>query len=322
MRPTNEKMIGMYTTMLRIRRFEEKIEELVLLARISGFVHLSIGQEAVAAGVCGNLEASDYITSTHRGHGHVIAKGADVRLMMAELFAKRTGYCKGKGGSMHIADLDLGILGANGIVGGGPPIAVGAALASWYRGARNVCACFFGDGASNQGTTHEAMNLASVWRLPVVFVAENNRFGEFTRQADHQRVESVADRAAGYDIPGVVVDGNDALAVYEAAAEAIARAREGKGPTLLECKTYRIKGHFVGDGESYRQPEEVRQWKAPDRDPISRFEKKLVEMKILTEKKVEQLKGSVQSEIEEAVRFAEESPEPDLGDLLQDVYAN
>jgi pyruvate dehydrogenase E1 component alpha subunit len=318
---TEQKMIDMYRTMVRIRRFEEKIEELVLVARISGFVHLSIGQEAVAVGVCAALEPSDYITSTHRGHGHVIAKGADVRRMMAELFAKRTGTCKGKGGSMHIADLDLGILGANGIVGGGPPIAVGAALASWYRESRQVCACFFGDGASNQGTTHEAMNLASVLRLPVVFVAENNRFGEFTRQSEHQRVESIADRAAGYDMPGVVVDGNDAVAVFEAAGEAVARAREGKGPTLLECKTYRIKGHFVGDGESYRTPDEVKVWTDPERDPIARFERKLIEMKILSADKAEEIQRAVQAEIEEAVRFAEESPEPELSELLEDVYA-
>ncbi len=318
---TEQQMIDMYRTMVRIRRFEEKIEELVLVAKISGFVHLSIGQEAVAAGVCAALGPTDSITSTHRGHGHVIAKGADVRGMMAELFAKRTGTCKGKGGSMHIADLDLGILGANGIVGGGPPIAVGAALASWYRESRQVCACFFGDGASNQGTTHEAMNLASVWRLPVVFVAENNTFGEFTRQSEHQRIESIADRAAGYDMPGVVVDGNDAVAVFEAASEAVARAREGKGPTLLECKTYRIKGHFVGDGESYRTQDEVRLWTDPERDPIARFERKLKDLKILSADKAGEIQRAVQAEIEEAVRFAEESPEPELAELLEDVYA-
>ena len=245
-------LMNMYSTMLKIRMFEEKIEEYVLMGKLSGFVHLYIGEEAVAAGVCSVLKETDYITSTHRGHGHLIAKGGDVKLMMAELFGKNTGYCKGKGGSMHIADLDLCILGANGIVGGGPPLATGAALASWYKNSGNVSVCFFGDGASNQGTTHEAMNLASVLKLPVVFVAENNGYGEFTIQSRHQNIESVAERAAAYDIPGVIVDGNDVLAVYEASKEAVNRAREGKGPTLLECKTYRIKGHFVGDPELYR----------------------------------------------------------------------
>jgi energy-coupling factor transporter ATP-binding protein EcfA2 len=216
---TKKKMVELYTTMLRIRSFEEKIEELVMTAMIGGFVHLYVGQEAVATGVCATLTDADYITSTHRGHGHLIAKGGDVKLMMAELFAKRTGYCKGKGGSMHIADLDLGILGANGIVGGGPPIAVGAAMAARYKGTDGVCVCFSGDGASNQGTTHEAMNLAAVWKAPVVFVAENNHYGEFTSQDRHQCIESITERAAGYGMPGVIVDGNDLAAVYEAAAE-------------------------------------------------------------------------------------------------------
>jgi len=319
---SNEKMIEMYGTMLRIRRFEEKIEELVLAAKISGFVHLYIGQEAVATGVCSVLKKTDYITSTHRGHGHLISKGGDVKLMMAEIFGRQTGYCKGKGGSMHIADLDLGILGANGIVGGGPPIAVGSALASWYKDVDNVTICFFGDGASNQGTTHEAMNLASVLKLPIIFVAENNKYAEFTKQARHQNIESIAERASAYGMPGVVVDGNDLFAVYEAANEAISHAREGKGPTLLECMTYRIKGHFVGDPESYRQAEEVEEWKKEDKDPISRFEKKLLELNLLTAEKVKDIKASVQKEIDDAVQFAEESPIPETSELLTDVYAD
>ncbi len=319
---TKKQMVDLYTIMLRIRDFEEKIEELVMTATIGGFVHLSVGQEAVAAGVCATLTDEDYITSTHRGHGHVIAKGADVKRMMAELFARSTGYCKGKGGSMHIADLDLGILGANGIVGGGPPIAVGAAMACRYKGTNNVCVSFFGDGASNQGTTHEAMNLASVWKAPVVFVAENNHYGEFTSQSRHQCIESITERAAGYDIPGVIVDGNDLMAVYEAAAEAVDRARKGKGPTLLECKTYRIKGHFVGDPELYREKEEVQGWQGADKDPILRLEKKLLETKALTKDKVKKIRDSVQKEIDDAVQFAQESPEPDLSELMQDVYAD
>jgi pyruvate dehydrogenase E1 component alpha subunit len=318
---TKKQMVDLYTVMLRIRNFEEKIEELVMTAAIGGFVHLSVGQEAVAAGVCATLTDQDYITSTHRGHGHVIGKGADVKRMMAELFSKSTGYCKGKGGSMHIADLDLGILGANGIVGGGPPIAVGAAMACRYKGTDNVCVSFFGDGASNQGTTHEAMNLASVWKAPVVFVAENNHYGEFTSQSRHQCIESVTERAAGYGIPGAIVDGNDLVAVYEAAAEAVDRARKGKGPTLLECKTYRIKGHFVGDPEVYRGREEIEGWQKADKDAILRFEKKLLETKALTKDRVKKIRESVQGEIEEAVKFAQESPEPDVSELLEDVYA-
>ncbi|MFO7965269.1 MAG: thiamine pyrophosphate-dependent dehydrogenase E1 component subunit alpha [Desulfobacterales bacterium] len=319
---TDEQKIQMLATMLRIRRFEETIEELVLTGKISGFVHLYIGEEAVATGVCAALATSDYITSTHRGHGHLIAKGGDVRMMMAEIFGKATGYCKGKGGSMHIADLDLGILGANGIVGGGPPLAAGAGLACRYKGSHAVCVCFFGDGASNQGTTHEAMNLASIFKLPVVFVAENNRFAEFTRQSNHQNIESVAERAAAYGIPGVVVDGNDLPAVYEAAFEAVGRAREGKGPTLLECMTYRIKGHYVGDPERYRAPEEVEEWRGAEKDPILRFEKRLLQSKSVSREQIDEVKAAVKREIEEAVVFATESPVPEASELYTDVYAD
>jgi acetoin:2,6-dichlorophenolindophenol oxidoreductase subunit alpha len=319
---TDDQKIKMFATMLRIRRFEETIEELVLTGQISGFVHLYIGEEAVATGVCTALAKTDYITSTHRGHGHLIAKGGDVKRMMAEIFGKQTGYCKGKGGSMHIADLDLGILGANGIVGGGPPLATGAGLASWYKGTDTVSVCFFGDGASNQGTTHEAMNLASVLNLPVVFVAENNHFAEFTRQSRHQNIESIAERAAAYGIPGVVVDGNDLLAVYEAALEAVSHAREQKGPTLLECMTYRIKGHFVGDPEAYRQPDEIQPWTGDDKDPIKRFETRLLELNAATPAQIEDIKAAVAKEIKDAVSFAEESPVPGEEELYKDVYAD
>jgi len=314
--------IGMYRTMLRIRRFEERVEELVFAGALSGFVHLYIGEEAVATGVCAALSDTDYITSTHRGHGHLIAKGGDVRLMMAELFGKQTGYCKGKGGSMHIADLDLGILGANGIVGGGPPLAVGAGLSSWYRDTDRVSVCFFGDGASNQGTTHEAMNLASILKLPVIFVAENNHFAEFTRRSLHQNIESIAERAAAYGMPGVVVDGNDLPAVHEAAEEAVSRARKGSGPTLLECVTYRIKGHYVGDPQRYRSEDEVLEWMAEDRDPIKRYERRLGDLGILTAEKAESLRAEAHEEIEDAVVFAEESPAPELDALYTDVYAD
>jgi len=222
---TNEQLIEMYTTMVKIRTFENRVAELFAGGKIPGFVHLYVGEEAVATGVCANLTDKDYITSTHRGHGHLIAKGGDIQRMMAELFGKKTGYCKGKGGSMHIADLDLGIMGANGIVGGGPPLASGAALACQYLGNDGVAVCFFGDGASNQGTTHEAMNLASCWKLPVVFVNENNMYGISSCTRNSMCVPNVADRAGGYGIPGVVVDGNDVVAVWEAAAEGINRAR-------------------------------------------------------------------------------------------------
>lgn len=316
----NEKLIQMYTTMIRIRKFEEQLNIQIASGTISGFVHLYLGQEAVATGVCAVLRDSDYISSTHRGHGHLIAKGGKTNLMMAELFAKRTGYCKGKGGSMHIADMDLGIMGANGIVGGGPPLAAGAALAAQHKGMGTVAVSFFGDGASNQGTTHEAMNLASIWKLPVIFVAENNGFGEFTRQSDHQRIRSITERAAGYDMPSASVDGNDAIAVYEAALEAVSRAREGNGPTLLECMTFRIAGHFVGDPEPYRSPDEVTAWKAEDKDPILRFETLLLEKNVCTGETLAGIQKAADDEIADALQFAEESPEPELSDLLEDVY--
>jgi pyruvate dehydrogenase E1 component alpha subunit len=315
-------MIEMYSIMLKIRHFEEKVEALVGAGKIKGFAHLYVGQEAIATGVCAALKDTDYITSTHRGHGHLIAKGGDIKLMMAELFGKNTGYCKGKGGSMHIANLDLGILGANGIVGAGPPIAVGAGLAEQIRGTGGVSITFFGDGASNQGTVHEAMNLASIWGLPVIFVAEYNGYGEFTCQADHQCIESITERAQGYHIPGVSVDGNDVIAVYNAANEAVQNARAGKGPTVLECKTYRIKGHHVLDPAVYRNKEEVDAWQTEDKDPILRFEKQLLEKKILNQSQREDAEASIKHMIEQAVKFAEESPEPAIEDLLVDVYAD
>jgi pyruvate dehydrogenase E1 component alpha subunit len=313
-----EQMISLYTIMVKIRMFEQRVSELFAAGKIPGFVHLSVGQEASAAGVCGTLRGDDYIATTHRGHGHLIAKGGDMRLMMAELFGKKTGYCKGKGGSMHIADLDLGILGANGIVGGGPPIATGAALACQYLGKDTVAVCFFGDGASNQGTTHEAMNLATCWKLPVIFAVENNLYGISCCTTNSMCVADIADRAAAYDMPGVVVDGNDVVAVYEAAFEAVKRAREGKGPTLIECKTYRWHGHFEGDPCSYRREEELKEWKA--KDPIARFEKKLFDLNVLNQSAINYLRNSLEQELSEAVRFAEESPLPDPSEVTDDVY--
>jgi pyruvate dehydrogenase E1 component alpha subunit len=315
---TNEQLIKMYTTMVKIRTFENRVAELFAAGKVPGFVHLYVGEEAVATGVCENLTDKDYITSTHRGHGHLIAKGGDIKKMMAELYGKKTGYCKGKGGSMHIADIDLGIMGANGIVGGGPPLAAGAALACQYLGNDNVAVCFFGDGASNQGTTHEAMNLAACWKLPVVFINENNMYGISSCTTNSMCVTNVADRAAGYDIPGVVVDGNDVIAVWEAAAEGIKLARQGKGPSLIECKTYRHRGHFEGDPCVYREDAELEEWR--EKDPIPRLEQKLSELGLLNESKIEEIKEGLQKDLIAAEQFAEESPFPDVSELLEDVY--
>ena len=314
----NDQMIAMYQNITKIRMFEERVAELFAEGKIPGFVHLYIGEEAVATGVCANLRDTDYITSTHRGHGHLISKGGNVKLMMAELFGKNTGYCKGKGGSMHIADVELGILGANGIVGGGPPLAAGAALAVQYQERDDVAVCFFGDGASNQGTTHEAMNLATCWRLPVVFVNENNLYGISSCTINSMCVSDIADRASAYDMPGVVVDGNDVVAVFEAAFEAVKRGREGEGPSLVECKTYRHKGHFEGDPCVYRDEDELAEWKA--KDPLTRFEKKLVEVNLLDAEKIQEIKNTIAGELDEAEKFAEESPFPGPSELTEDVY--
>ena len=273
--------------MVRIRRFEEEAGKLTEAGRVPGALHLYVGEEAVASGVCVHLSDQDQITSTHRGHGHLVAKGGQFRGMYAELFGRTTGYCKGKGGSMHISDLSIGMLGANGIVGGGPPIAMGAAFANKYRKNGNVCACFFGDGASNEGTFHEAANMAGLYKLPLIFVCENNGYGEFTSQARHQAIVDVADRAPGYGFPGVIVDGMDVFAVYEAAGEAIARARRGDGPTLIECKTYRFYDHVGVKGMriAYRDEAEVERWK--QRDAITSFEARLAELGVLSSSEAE-----------------------------------
>ncbi len=311
-------MIEMYRKMLQIRRFEERAFELYSQNLIPGTIHTYIGEEAVAVGVCSNLRKDDYITSTHRGHGHCIAKGARLDRIMAEIFGKETGYCKGKGGSMHIADFSVGMLGATGVVGAGYPIAVGAGLSAKLRGTDQVVACFFGDGASNQGTFHEGINLAAVWKLPVVFVCENNLYGMGTYVSRVMLIKDIADRAVGYGIPGVVVDGNDVLAVYETAGEAVRRAREGKGPTLMECKTYRHKGHARLDPATYRPPQEVDEWLK--RDPIPRFRSKLLEEKIITVEEAQRIEREVVEEIEAAVKFASESPFPRPEEALEDIY--
>ena len=318
---TDAIVLDMHRRMVRIRIFEETAGKLMEDGRIPGALHLYVGQEAVAAGVMVHLSNEDWITSTHRGHGHLIAKGGEFDRMFAELYGKATGYCKGKGGSMHICNMELGMLGANGIVGGGPPIAVGAAFSNRFRKTDRVACTFFGDGASNEGAFHEAANIAALFKLPVIFVCENNGYGEFTAQANHQAIVDVADRAAGYGMPGVVVDGMDAVAVYEAAGEAIERARRGNGPTLLECKTYRFYDHVGvrGMGLSYRSDEEVEYWRR--RDPIPLLERHLAEQGILSAEAAKAIHDEITRDVQAGVEYAESSPMPDPDALLEDVYA-
>ncbi len=313
------KLLEMYQKMLAIRFFEEKVFELYGQNLVPGTIHLYAGEEAVAVGVCANLRKDDYITSTHRGHGHCIAKGARLDKTMAEILGKKTGYCKGKGGSMHIADFSIGMLGATAVVGAGLPIAAGAGLSAKLRETDQVVACFFGDGASNQGTFHEAVNLAAVWRLPVLFICENNLYAMGTSQSRVMAIQNVADRAAAYGIPGVVVDGNDVLAVYEATRKAVEKARRGEGPTLIECKTYRQKGHSRFDPAAYRPKNEVETWLS--KDPIARFQTKLLETGSVSQQEIEKLREETRIAVNEATKFAIESPLPDSSEALEDVYA-
>lgn len=320
MKYEKETLLWMFRTITVIRKFEEKAMDLYLKGKLPGFLHSSIGQEAIPTGVSACLRDDDYIVSTHRGHGDILAKGTTPDRMMAELYGKTTGYCKGKGGSMHIADLDLGILGATGIVGGGLPIVNGAALAAKLRGTDQVAVCYFGDGASNEGTFHEAVNMAAIWDLPVLFVCHFNMYAESTPSSYHQKVEDLSLRAKGYGIPGVSVDGNDTLAVYEAAKKAVDRARKGKGPTLMNCRTYRILGHYVGDsGEQYRSKEEVEE--AKKRDPINILRKNLIEMDVLTEEKAKKIEAEIDKQMDDAVAYAQQSPSPTADDLMTDVYS-
>ncbi|MGQ9538500.1 MAG: pyruvate dehydrogenase (acetyl-transferring) E1 component subunit alpha [Candidatus Bathycorpusculaceae bacterium] len=316
---TKSKLVEMYKLMVKIRLFEEKVFELYAQNLVPGTIHLYTGQEAVAVGVCSALRKDDYITSTHRGHGHCIAKGADIKRIMAEILGKETGYCKGKGGSMHIADFSIGMLGATAVVGAGIPIAVGAGLSIKLRKTSQVAACFFGDGASNQGTFHEGINMAAIWQLPVIFVCENNLYAMGTRQSRVMKIENIANRAAAYGIPGAVVDGNDVLAVYEAASSAVERARRGEGPTLIECKTYRHRGHSRVDSAKYRPREEVEAWLA--KDPIKRLRERLLQSNVLTEVEIQLMDKEISTEIEEAVKYAMESPYPEPEEALEDVYA-
>ncbi len=310
-----EMLLQMYT----IRAFEEKAEELYAMGKVHGTMHLSIGMEASAVGALATLRPDDYILSTHRGHGHNIAKGGSVRRMMAEFLGKETGYCRGRGGSMHIADVEGRNLGANGVVAGGVPIAVGVGLSMKIQKRDEIVLSFFGDGAANLGPFHEAMNMAAIWDLPVVYICENNQYAMSYSVDKAFAVDKISDRAAAYGMPGVTVDGNDVMAVYEAVSEAVQRARAGEGPSLIENVTYRWRGHSKSDANVYRTREEIQAWK--EKDPITRFRKQLLDEEILTSEQADALIEEADAIIEDAVEFAESSPEPSLDAIEEGVYA-
>lgn len=313
------QLLTMLNTMYRIRAFEEKVDELFMRGEMHGTTHLSIGQEGTAVGAVSVLRGNDFITSTHRGHGHCIAKGANISLMMAELLGKETGYCRGRGGSMHIADVETGNLGANGIVAGGMPIATGVALSMKMQAIDRVCLCIFGDGAANEGAFHESLNLAAVWDLPVVFLCEHNQYGMSMPSQRAMRIESVAQRAGSYGIPGEMVDGNNVLAVYTVVSAAVERARAGQGPSLIESRTYRFKGHAKSDQNLYRTREEIRQWQK--RDPIPHFASLLIAEGMLDQDEAKKGEAAAYAAVEEAYQFALSSPDPDPATLLEGVYA-
>ena len=314
-----ENLLSMYEKMYKIRKFEETTVKYYAAGLVPGFVHIYIGEEAVATGACAALGKNDYITSTHRGHGHLIAKGGDVKLMMAELFAKKTGYCKGKGGSMHICDLSLGIMGSNGIVGAGLSIAAGVGVASKMRGEGQVVVCFFGDGASNRGTFHESINMASVFKLPVIYICENNFYGISGCTKDTMNIKDIAVRASSYGIPGIEIDGNDVEAVYNTTKSAVELARTGGGPTLIVAKTWRHRGHWEGDPDTYRNEQECQEWLK--KDPIIRFSESLISRGFASKSEIEGIQKKVSDEVNAAVEFAKQSPTPDPEDLFADVYA-
>ena len=312
------ELLQMYRLMVLARRFDETVMEKYAASQIPGFMHLYIGEEAVAVGACAALRADDYITSTHRGHGHLIAKGGDPRYMMAELYAKSEGYCKGKGGSMHIACLNLGILGANGIVGGGFPIACGSGLSSRFQSNGKVTLCFFGDGASNEGSFHESLNLCSVWKLPVIFVCENNGYAQTTPQAEHQAVRDIAERAKAYAMSGTTADGTDVLDVHAKVAAAVSAARAGAGPALVECKTYRYRGHWEGDPQPYRTKAEIDEWKK--KDCITSFRNRLIEQTGIDAQDLTTIENDIDRQMADAVVFAEDCAPPQPQEALEDVY--
>jgi len=314
-----DKKLGkeLITTMLKIRYFEQAAKALYKEGQIPGSIHLYIGEEAIAAGACANLEESDYISSTHRGHGHIIARGGNLNRIMAELFGKADGYNGGRGGSMHIAAMELGMLGANGIVGAGIPLATGAAFSSFVRKSGQVTICFFGDGATNQGTFHESLNIASVFTLPVVYVCENNLYGVGTCIKNTTKCQQLSIRSFSYGIEGITIDGNDVMAVYETVGRAVTKARSGKGPTFIEAETYRWGSHFEGEPDTYRSPEEVKKWK--EMDPIIRFERELTANNIMSAREIKLLHKDIKNQVDEAVDFAKASRQPDTDDVLKYV---
>ena len=316
----NEELKLMFRKMLTIRRFEERAIQEYQNGNLYGFIHSYIGQEAIAVGVCSHLRIDDRIVSNHRGHGHCIAKGADMKRMMAEIFGKKTGYCKGKGGSMHIADFKIGMLGANGIVCAGLPIATGSALAAQLEGEDRISVVFFGDGACGEGEFHESLNLASIWKLPIVFVCENNMYGVNTLTSYSMAAENVADRAAAYSMPGEVADGNNLFTVYETAGKAVNRARRGEGPSLIEFQTYRWRGHFEGGGiPDLRPRDEIEEWKK--KCPVAFMEHRLFEMGLMDTDELKALDEEIMSQVQEAVEFAKQSPNPDPEDALDDIFS-
>jgi pyruvate dehydrogenase E1 component alpha subunit len=316
---SQDLLAHLFRRMTLVREFELRAIEERRRGLIPGFIHSCVGQEATAVATCAALSQQDVITSTHRGHGHLLGKGGDPKFMMAELAGRSSGYCLGRGGSLHIADFDLGILGANGIVGGGFPIATGAALAFQMRQEQRVALAFFGDGAINEGTFHESANLAGLWKLPIIFFCENNLYGEGTPQHKQAPITDLARRADGYGFPGVIVDGNDPIAVYEATQEARRRALAGDGPTLIEAKTYRFRGHYEGDPQIYREPGELETWQA--RDPVPTFRARLLASSLFDEAQLTEIEASVQSELDEAVAFATTAPIPVAEEALQGIYA-
>ncbi|ARN47757.1 thiamine pyrophosphate-dependent dehydrogenase E1 component subunit alpha [Pseudomonas aeruginosa] len=318
---STDQLLHAYRVMRTIRAFEERLHVEFATGEIPGFVHLYAGEEASAAGVMAHLRDDDCIASTHRGHGHCIAKGVDVHGMMAEIYGKKTGVCQGKGGSMHIADLEKGMLGANGIVGAGAPLAAGAALAAKLKGSDAVAVAFFGDGGSNEGAVFEAMNLAAVWNLPCLFVAENNGYAEATAANWSVACDHIADRAAGFGMPGVTVDGFDFFAVHEAAGAAIERARAGEGPSLIEVKLTRYYGHFEGDAQTYRDPDEVKHYRE-NRDCLKQFRERTCHASLLSASDLDAIDAEVEARIEDAVQRAKNDPKPEPDDLLRDVYVS
>ncbi len=311
----------MYRKMISIRKAETAFQKEFYAGNVPGFIHLYLGEEAIASGVCMNLNRDDYVTSTHRGHGHFIAKGSDLNRITAEIMGKKTGLCEGRGGSMHMTDMDNGMLGTTGIVGGGFPMAAGLGLAFKKLGTQQVSVCFFGDGSVNEGSFHEAFNLAAIWNLPVIFVCENNLYAQSTPQEYHQKVKDIAKRAEGYGVPGVTVDGMDIFEVFVAAKDAVERARKGEGPTFIECKTYMYSGHYVGDAKGYRYPEEMEYYQN-ERDCIKLFKERTTVAGALMDADFEAIDQEVDEKIKEAIQFAKDSPFPDASEVTEHVFTD